>query len=451
MNLIVYLLFFQCFFLEWITLSLGLLPKNLTYLPELTSGIVFLIVAGRLAAFRMLSLPPIVLFLGIIILFYFAAGLVANSVQPGAAFAGVRIYLKFLPFLMLPIVFNFTDEQVRKQLWVMFFLALLQTPVAFYQKYIQYANLSTGDVVGGTLVFSNRISVFMICVVAFLIVFYMRKRIKLWHVALAIPFLVAPTMINETKVTFVLLPIAFATAVLFARPDGSAFSGQAILMLGMGAVSLTAFVLVYDLYWGGERGGIVDSMIGSKSGDTSSYLFRGANTDSSAADGKEFSEIGRFDSFVLPVQYFAKEPLKVAIGVGIGNASPTSQEVFLGEYGKVFENFGGDFTTLSHMVWEIGLLGVALSLLFMLCVFLAAWRLRREDSLAGSIGSAWVVVCILCGPVLVYMNMITIWSLQLIFWYWSGYILAKPYWMAREREAELRSAALKQQREKIHA
>ena len=106
--------------------------------------------------------------------FTLAAGVIVNGVESGPIFAGLRNYLRAIPWFFVPAVFAFSDKQVRTQLRVLLAICLLQVPVAIEQRiyttgtYYGFEAV-TGDWTIGTLLDSGILSIFLVaaaCVVA---------------------------------------------------------------------------------------------------------------------------------------------------------------------------------------------------------------------------------------------------------------------------------------------
>ena len=115
-----------------------------------------------------------------VLLFTIVFGYAVQDVPDGAMLAGARSYLKFLPFFLLPAVHRFTPRQLHIQLMLLLVLALLQTPLALYQRFVEFASaMHTGDPVKGTLTTSSALSMFMVAAIAGAVVFYLRGRLRL--------------------------------------------------------------------------------------------------------------------------------------------------------------------------------------------------------------------------------------------------------------------------------
>ena len=104
--------------------KLGVLPALAKFLPELFSAIVaiYVIVAGVGQRFRFVPSKYWVMF-GVLGL-WLVCGILANGVGTGPIVAGIRTYLRPLPFFLLPAVVNFQDLQIRQQLKLLLGLAL---------------------------------------------------------------------------------------------------------------------------------------------------------------------------------------------------------------------------------------------------------------------------------------------------------------------------------------
>src|SRR3712207_4412661 len=134
MNLYVYVLFSAVFLSEWIVTGLGIGTRLVTWAPEIMSGATLLVVGMRLATDRTILVPQKYIILFSIMIVLVIVGVVANTVQSGAIFAGLRRYFRYAPIFLLPIVYQFSDDQFKQQLKFFLAIALLQLPIAVYQR-----------------------------------------------------------------------------------------------------------------------------------------------------------------------------------------------------------------------------------------------------------------------------------------------------------------------------
>ena len=140
MHGLVIALFGSIIFVEYFVEQRGLLPQYFILIPEALSGVVMLVVLLRLMnGVRFHFDWRYALFLSVL-LFTLAFGFMAQNMESGPMLAGVRGYIKFIPFFLLPAVHRFTQRQLQVQLTVLLVLALLQPPLAFYQRFVEFAD-----------------------------------------------------------------------------------------------------------------------------------------------------------------------------------------------------------------------------------------------------------------------------------------------------------------------
>ena len=139
------------FCIDWLADKLGLLPHVFTYYAEGFASFLMFAAALIFSQRQKFDIDPKIAVLVSFIILAFLASAISNNVSSGVLIGGVRIHLKFLPFLILPLVYQFTDTQIRQQFIFVLTLSLIQVPVAFYQKFVKYAASNSGDPVGGTL------------------------------------------------------------------------------------------------------------------------------------------------------------------------------------------------------------------------------------------------------------------------------------------------------------
>jgi len=138
MGLFLIILFTYVFVIDYLITHAHLLPKIFRWAPEILSGIAFLIVSAQFAKNRILFLPARYVIFFILFILFLAIGVIVNQVQPGAIFSGIRKYFRYAPFFLLPLVFNFSDEDINRLVKVVLFFAFVQLPVVLYQKLVVF-------------------------------------------------------------------------------------------------------------------------------------------------------------------------------------------------------------------------------------------------------------------------------------------------------------------------
>jgi hypothetical protein len=307
-------------------------------------------------------------------------------VQPGAVFAGLRVYFKYLPFFLLPAVYEFSDDEIKKQLKLVLGLALLQFPLVLYQRFIKYAGVSTGDYVTGTLNISSILSIFLISTISVVYSFYLKELISKKTLFALLLLLFIPTTLNETKGSFFLLPFAF--------------------LLPKAGSSENTFM---DLF---TEGRII------------SYLYKGIDIDYTQGERSVEDEVGRVDSYVLAINKLSDDYTKLFMGLGIGNVGPSFYRPFTGEYSTRYARYGPNITTVAYLLWEIGIIGLLLVLVTCYLFFKDAQYLSRENNVVGAIALGWTGVVAISVLSMGYKSLLPFNVIGYLFFYFSGYIVS---------------------------
>jgi hypothetical protein len=395
---------------QWLDSSIALLPDAL-------SGLVLVVVAARYLATRRLYLDSRYVLLLIALLLVIALGIVWQTPSSGAIVSGLRQYFKFLPLLLLPAVYEFTPRQIKTQFVLLFGLLSLQPPLAVYQRFIQYSgDMHSGDLIMGTLSSSGSLSLLMICALAFIVCAYLRGHIGMtWMLATTV-FCSVPTMLNETKIAIVLIPLAVVLPVL-CMPERRRLWRKLTPIVAAVAVTLVLFVAVYDFlaqynrYTTPIANFLTERSLGS-------YLYTGRSS------AVEEGYVGRADSIVLAVQRLSREPMALAFGLGIGNVSQSPIRSFSGEFTRYDTLYGAGMTQISHLLWEVGVFGTAIyALLFFVFLRDALWLTRRKDFF-GLLGHAWTTTIGLLFIGLFYLPLFVIDEIAAPLWFFAGIVAA---------------------------
>jgi hypothetical protein len=419
------------FTVEYLVRERGLLHPYMVLVPELLSGIAMLIVLARIMSGARIALDlRYVLFL-VVLIVVMICGFVLQDVPAGAAIAGIRSQLKFIPFFLLAAVYRFTPKQLATQLTLLFFILVLETPLAVYQRFIEFAHLmGTGDPVKGTASTSSALSMLMMLGIAALVSFYLRKKIRLRTALVLIAVLFLPTTLNETKATLLLLPLAlFAPAVFM--PRGSGALRRMLPIVAIGAVACTAFIGVYDaLIQNRQYGQSIGDFVGEAQFER--YLYTGAEQNA--------RYIGRFDSIEIAAEHISRDPLTLAIGMGAGNVSMSFLPAFDGKYAPYFLRFGVGVTQVSTFLWEVGVVGLAAYLFLYWCIYRDARLLARGDGPPAIMGQIWATGTIIMTFALVYKAVFAMNEIGYLFWYFSGIVASEAVLQRRERRARVARA-----------
>ena len=355
-----------------------------------------------------------------LIALHFLFGVIVNDVQVGTMIVGGRLYLRAIPFFLLAITLTPSEAALRKQFFIILGIAIVQLPIAAYQKIsnvqseLMKGNISTtGDWVTGTLGQSHFLSLFLICFSTILVVLYARKIISVRIVVILLLIVLAPTMINETKATFFLAPLALAIPMLAyaSRHRVKNIFMTFILLIGF----LSIFIPTYDYFveprWGY---GLIEFFM--REGRVEGYLDKGAQVGTT-------DKAGRVDSVSVAFNVIRKDATSATFGLGIGAVTESSLgRQYEGKYYRRYGIFSGP--TYARLIWEIGFLGTAFVLIVLLLVFSDARRAFRQENAYGVIAHAYLAIIPIMILGMFYKMLLVSPGLSVCFWYYCGVIIA---------------------------
>jgi hypothetical protein len=384
------------------------LPRAVGWLPEIVSllAAIVVIVRGIQTRFQDVDAKYLIVF-GFMAL-HILAGVVLNQMSAGVLFSGMRIYLKSLPFFFLPLVVKLEDRDLKLQLLLIAGISLIQFPIAWGQQQVPGV---TGDNVSGTLRISSFMSVFLCCTSAVAMSFYLKGRISLAILIAFLALTLPATMINETKGTMFLLPIALLAPVIFlGKAPGTKRARQAALTFVLIGGFFAAFIPVYDHFiqerWEQQRWGILDFF--QMEGRVEKYLIKDSELGSTKA--------GKIDALFLPFEAASHDPTQLVFGLGIANVSASSLGPgFEGDYFRKYGQLMGPTTAL--FLWEIGLIGTALAFLILYMIFRDARVAREAEGVTGALALAWIAVTGIMFIAWFYKKTVGSDALSYLFWF----------------------------------
>jgi len=356
--------------------------------------------------------------------FVIVCGIFTNGVGPGPMLAGMRYDLRAIPLFLLPAVANFTDQQKRTQFKVILGLALLQLPVSIYQRWVIYSSgRFSGDDVKGTVMDSGILSMLLICVVCVIMGYFMRGQLKKWPFIPLFFLTLFPTTINETKATVILLPVGLMATIIAASPPGKRlkvfFAGTSLLGLFAGLLFPIYALMKANSPYKDDKS-LLDFFTNEKQLGT--YV----NDKKDIGLGGAKRMVGRGTAIKFPLQYLAKDPVHLAFGLGLGNASHSNLgEQFTGRYYDLFQYFV--VSSAAAFLLELGIVGTVLVFLLYWLIFtdsLAVSKLDKEGPVGG-LAAGWIGVVGVMGLATFYNVSHSYVSISYLYWYFAGLVVAR--------------------------
>jgi len=339
------LTFISIYTTGWLAEVMGVIPRQLTWFPDMASLLVLgylLIQFRRQKSWDFLYLLLLLLGLSLIPLLRGETSLIIYL-------SGLRNYFKFLPFFFLPQVLPIQEyRQFRLYfIYVVIIITLIQIPVAVWQRFITFEGAQTGDVIGGTLGAnaSGYLSQFMFFTISFFVALYFTRKISLPKLALFSLILLLPTLLNETKVTLILL-VMLGTMLILVR-TGIRWEKK-VAIAGVALFSIILFNNVYAILYAGRE--LPQHLVLEYIRDPETAIY-----------GRWFTKSGtlnRIPQVLFAMASIAADPYHLLWGVGLGNASHSPFAGAIGDYYRRFVEFDIDSSYLGRHIWEWGILGL---------------------------------------------------------------------------------------------
>jgi hypothetical protein len=336
----------------------------------------------------------------------------------GELLGGFKRYFQVFGLLFALCWLAIDEQSIRRWRKLFVIVALVQLPFALYElislvplrESLRIPLMVPIDVVAGTFgasIYSGganaEMATFLIIFLAFMLARRQEKALSSSRLFFLAPLVLAPLFLGETKVVLILLPMMFLVLYrreLLVRPH-IALAGLIIGALltvgaGMAYVSLSKKTLeqqieqtlrynVYEKGYGGR------------------YLNRTTVL-----------------SFWVERQG-AHDPVALVLGNGIGSSHDSSG----GHVARRYPTYGIGLTAASTLLWDLGIVGIALFLSILILAWRAAGRLRREatDALVRADAAAIQAVLPLFGFYLIYrLALLETLSFQIVFTALLGYL-----------------------------
>ncbi len=375
-TLLLYAMIVSIFLLDFLLFRYGIGMRLLTWIPEMVSIIIAVLIPFKTAASKQVEVPIKYVLLLVLYLFHLGVGFVLNEVSGWTILSGLRIYTKFIPVFFIPLLFLSSSKDFKRLLLFLLFLSVLQFPVVLYQRFVEFgAVLSAGDPVGGTLGThtSGVLSIFLLIVMSFLIAYYFKEELPFSFFILLFIVIFLPTTMNETKVTFLLLPITIIFPALFIKAKAKSI----IRVFGVGFLlflSFFALLEIYNTFQSRKWGYGIETFV-AKPGRVEEYSSR------------------RLDPIQYAISNATKDIRFFFFGRGAGNVSKGFTQRLDGKYVDEGRLYSAKISSFTKMMWEIGVLGVLLILFFPIFVFQDASKLCKQEGQIGAFSLGMLSCC----------------------------------------------------------
>jgi hypothetical protein len=285
-----------------------------------------------------------------------------------------------------------------------------------------------GDMITGTVGQEKTLAGFTLWALAIVFALYLRNKISLTLFIVISFVLLIPSVLNESTGSFILLPFLFIVPILFGEFGQNRVKLFFISAI-FGSLLLSLMAVGYDSLYGrwSKAGGIISAITSGRVVEMESET----EEDESRIGNKDVVAIGRLTAISRAQELLWEyDPVKLFVGVGIGNATDSFKDEFKGEYFTEHVADGISRHSLSYVMWHYGLIGVMISLLFCFMIFKDAKVLSSRDDVCGYVSLGFLAIVGMFLVQSMYFSVISINLLGILFAYFSGYIASQRVWLS---------------------
>ncbi len=405
------LIMISLFLLNWFSEAIGIIPRQITWLPEIILIILMLKLLFMMAVEK--TLPKSIINIPILILIVLSIiSSLINSAGLMVTFAGLRNYFKFFLFFYVIVFLNFDDIFLRKIVRFLIIISFIQVPIAILQR-VWYLGQASGDPVGGTLGAntSGTLTLFLLGIISILFALYMNKLINERKLLFSILLLFIPMSINETKITFFLFPVLILFLLRKNIFEKHKLKSIFLLIIFSGGIFIGSYLFYNYIY----------NEVYQKNIRIFDYNF------TSRYITKEYTKTGRLNR-LAQVKFAHKNIMgdfqKTLLGVGPGNASDSFFETWVGYYYRKYPTLKIDSVFLGRFIWEYGYLGLAVFLFILFRLFRLAEKIydNSKDPFNRSLALGFEGIIVILAATTIYSNSFIIDCLGYLFWFMAGYL-----------------------------
>lgn len=301
-------------------------------------------------------------------------------------FGGFKRYFQGCGLFFALALLSFSDEKINKWQKLLKWIAIIQTPVALIQLLVLvpmrggFGSGQATDVVAGTFGGnlnggSNGSDLILFCLLSASFA-YLRSRANQITIANSLKissFFVLPLLLGENKIVVVLLPLTIAMTM---RRDLIASTSHLLAAIPITLLTVFGIAYLYAEFY-------MNRSLLDVAQDTIRYNFQDV--------GYGTYILNRFTALTFWWDYQSfSDPISWLFGHGL-SASYTSQSGDSGSIAANYPKHGINLTTLSTLLWDLGIVGLAAFLAILIYAWKAANRIIYSASNPTDIADAQAI------------------------------------------------------------
>jgi hypothetical protein len=361
-----------------------------------------------------------------------------NGTSLPSALVGARNYVYIWSIAFVVAAGSLTPAQLRTTICWLLALVVLQLPFAAQQHFVAFGQTGNWDAIVGTFGGnpngggggSGYMVLFLCFGLALAAALWKHGQLRGGVASLVILATTAATMLAETKAFFIFAPVALAVIMLSELRRRPAL---ALSMMAVGGALLAATLVFYKYAY------FDSSATAKRDASLADYFEYTISADSKTKDmiNPETGEVSRMGA---PLIWLHEGGVGGPHGwwVGYGpRASNTSQLLGKGEAAKHF-SFNLTTSSLTTLLWDVGVLGLGLFVSVLVAGAVGAWRLSRLDSIPvfhrASLEAMVGVFSVALASLLYNSALIDGCAIQAFMAFAVGYVM---YWQKSEKSVAL--------------
>ncbi|NOW85437.1 hypothetical protein B0H39_003318 [Clostridium beijerinckii] len=336
--------------------------------------------------------------LNILFMFVLIIGLIINDVNFYIALNGLWEYLKYFIVFWYVANFNIDEKTMKKVNKLVIGLNFIQLPITIIQYFLRIDRDAIGGLFrnGGTGV----LMVFNFWSICYFTAKLKNKEIKFLKYFIYICILVFPSIINEAKATFLILPIIF---IYIFYETKLSIRNWALICVGIisSIFFMKLLIVLYPSF----------STLFTDKDYFITYTFTGT-----------YSTVGlnRFNAISYMLNYALMSYAAKLFGIGVGQGTPSNYEIFTGNFYRLNSNLFYEWFQAPYMILESGILGLVVYILIILTIVFICKKVFRNKKNAFVLGGgAFALVHVIN----VFYNQILFDYYGAFFWTMMGLIL----------------------------
>ncbi len=307
---------------------------------------------------------PLFIWVAIIFSVYTIFSTISHLHSFGELFGGFKRYFQTFGLMLAMVTMMFSKDDFDKWLKILLGIAFLQLPFALFERFILVplrGGLAGGgqatDVVAGTMGANldggspNAIMVtFVLLAFAFVFSRWKVGLINTARLQLYSCILLLPLVLGETKIVVVMLPLM---ALVLMRKDLMREPGKYIPIIAAMFMATIALAYFYVYF-------LLNTTFSEAIADTISYNLQDVGY------GTSFLNRTTAMSFWWKLHSW-QDPISFLFGHGLGSSYGSGYQA--GHMAALYPGYGINLTTISTLLWDVGMVGLVLYVL----IFIVAW------------------------------------------------------------------------------